>query len=514
MGAKSKFELPRDADGRVIMDAYARMSVGFDGKEENVDNQFDDIEALAGRVNVAVGERLFDGLSAWKRGVRRPDWEKLIWRMENGLSGGALIWHVDRLMRLPRDLERLLSVADERALRLASVHGQRDLSDPDDRFILRIEVAHACRSSDDTSRRSRRKNEGRRTRGMLVNCGPRAFGWPGWERGKRFEAMVPNEVVEAEREAIKWAVDRLLVGGTLAEVARAWNAAGLLSFYGTPWETKTVGQALRKQRHAGRIEYEGEVVGEIADHEPTVDPEKFDRLQELFASRKRGRPVTGKHLASGLIRCSRCDTPMTSRPRYRSNGEAVPGYRCNPPKGCNRMQIDQEPVDRMLRALAIRRLSDPKVAMQVSKVVAMQNDRIATVRAELETARETEIALAEKLKAKQISFPAFEVAQEGTFADIQALEKELAELEASAADQGAMQARSRTEVADEWDEAKAAGDIERLRRMLKAALRQVRVEILPAEQGRMTPPEKRIRVRRIGGIHNTNADAGVGPDSK
>lgn len=38
------------------------------------------------------------------------------------------------------------------------MHGQanrRDLSNPDDRFFLRIEVAHACRSSDDTSRRLR-----------------------------------------------------------------------------------------------------------------------------------------------------------------------------------------------------------------------------------------------------------------------------------------------------------------------------------------------------------------------
>ncbi|MFF4350024.1 recombinase family protein [Streptomyces sp. NPDC001530] len=41
-----------------------------------------------------------------------------------------LTYHPDRLMRQPRDLEELLQIAD-----------------------LRIEVAHACRSSDDTSRR-------------------------------------------------------------------------------------------------------------------------------------------------------------------------------------------------------------------------------------------------------------------------------------------------------------------------------------------------------------------------
>ena len=41
---------------------------------------------------------------------------------------------------------------------VVTLHGEanrRDLSNPDDRFFLRIEVAHACRSSDDTSRRLR-----------------------------------------------------------------------------------------------------------------------------------------------------------------------------------------------------------------------------------------------------------------------------------------------------------------------------------------------------------------------
>ncbi|MFF9346527.1 hypothetical protein [Streptomyces sp. NPDC014734] len=54
-------------------------------------------------------------------------------------------------MRQPRDLEELLQVSDEQEIVLHGEANRRNLSDPDDRFILRIEVAHACRSSDDTS---------------------------------------------------------------------------------------------------------------------------------------------------------------------------------------------------------------------------------------------------------------------------------------------------------------------------------------------------------------------------
>jgi hypothetical protein len=56
------------------------------------------------------------------------------------------VWHVDRLFRQPRDLERLIDLADA-GFRVISSHGSRDLSNPDDRYIPRIEVAHAARSS-------------------------------------------------------------------------------------------------------------------------------------------------------------------------------------------------------------------------------------------------------------------------------------------------------------------------------------------------------------------------------
>lgn len=48
-------------------------------------------------------------------------------------------------MRQPRDLEELLQIADDHDITLHGQANRRDLSDPDDRFFLRIEVAHACR---------------------------------------------------------------------------------------------------------------------------------------------------------------------------------------------------------------------------------------------------------------------------------------------------------------------------------------------------------------------------------
>lgn len=52
---------------------------------------------------------------------------------------------------------------------------------------------------------------------------------------------MPAERVEAERRALREAVDDLLAGLTnQSAVAREWNDAGLLSSTGVPWESPSV----------------------------------------------------------------------------------------------------------------------------------------------------------------------------------------------------------------------------------------------------------------------------------
>src|SRR2546423_2696383 len=136
----------RDAAGQAgsapVFDSYGRLSWNPTTRElEKIETQHSDNKATIKRHGGALGQCLDDGLSAWKRNVRRPDFEKLIDRASAGITQGIAVWHVDRLFRQPRDLERLIDLADS-GFRVISSHGSRDLSDPDDRFILRIEVAH------------------------------------------------------------------------------------------------------------------------------------------------------------------------------------------------------------------------------------------------------------------------------------------------------------------------------------------------------------------------------------
>lgn len=61
-----------------VFDSYARLSWNPSTRElEKIDNQHDDNGATVQRHGGRLGLRLDDGLSAWKRNVRRPGFELL-----------------------------------------------------------------------------------------------------------------------------------------------------------------------------------------------------------------------------------------------------------------------------------------------------------------------------------------------------------------------------------------------------------------------------------------------------
>lgn len=135
---------------------YCRISKATDDDQTGVDRQERICREIAQRLQLEVpADRVHvdNNRSAWQRNRKRPGWDALLAGMRAGQFRHVTVYHPDRLMRQPRDLEELLAISEEQDITLHGQANRRDLSDPDDRFFLRIEVAHACRSSDDTSRR-------------------------------------------------------------------------------------------------------------------------------------------------------------------------------------------------------------------------------------------------------------------------------------------------------------------------------------------------------------------------
>lgn len=320
MAALDERALPRRAG------IYCRLSYAPDGSVEKVERQEGDCMELGARLRWPIsGAHVFidNSRSAWQRNRKRPAWDRMLAAIEAGEIDAIVVYHGDRLIRQPFDLEKLIGIADQRGIRIASVSGTRDLDSPDDRFILRIEAAQACRESDNTSRRVMRGVKARVAKGRPRPGGRRPFGWgvpTGATRlkidrtsGEAVEVPVLDydQVVPHEAELLAEVAERLLAGLSEYGAVRWMNERSTTSC-GNPWQPKTLRAALLAPRMAGLIEYNGDLYEAVWD--PVISVETWQDVKSLFDQKRETHGYHGrerKHLLSGVAECSDCHAAAT-----------------------------------------------------------------------------------------------------------------------------------------------------------------------------------------------------------
>ncbi|MEV6899166.1 recombinase family protein [Amycolatopsis sp. NPDC051372] len=502
MNATRDVSAGQSGDRPVVLDSYGRLSrVPETGELEKIETQWADNRKVIDRVGATLGEELKDGLSAWKRSVRRPGWQRLLERVESGESDGIVVWHTDRLFRQPRDLEKLIELG-ERGFKVYSAHGERDLADPDDRFILRIEVAHAARSSDDTSRRIKRRFTTKREQGVGHLGGPRRFGWPGkdmtWMPGPdetdKDRPDASADLVEQERTALREATDAHLAGIGQGTIAAEWNKQGIRTAAGREWIAVTVKSVLQRPTNAGLIEHDGKLVGRI-EGEPIVNPEKFARLRATFAARRRGRTVGESYVGTGILRCGApdCGVKLSASRKntvHKDTGERRAVYFCNKQRrGCGKVYGDRRAVDYELRLLVIARQSDSRHASAVAAARARVANRLAELHEEITKCEDVQTALSERFGLLEIDVEAFDRGNKPISARLAKLRAERDELSGGNPD-GPVKAQDPAEVAKQWD----SGDVSERRTMLLSALGKTLLYLDPATRaGARTFDRKRLR---------------------
>lgn len=483
----------------LVVDLYARLSrCPTDGSLEKVDKQLIDCHAVADRNGWTVGAQWDDpDLSAWRRGVRRKGWEALLARLESGATDGVVVWHTDRLLRQPRDLERLIDLG-QRGLVVASAYGQYDLANSDHRLALRILTATACKASDDTSRRLINKFAMMREAGQMAGRA-RAFGFPGGDRtGAKGEdgklPPVPAGQVERERAALRQAAEDVVDGVPLSRIARDWNAAGLRSATGAEWSAVQVRQVLARGSNAGLIEHGGVTVGRMPG-DPILDQELYDQVRAAFAGRRRGRVAGERYLASGILLCGACGKPLSGRPHvgYHADGEPRRQYHCPRGRGgCGQVAADVRRVDAALRDFAVRRLGDPAHVTRLAAAAEGTARRAAEIAEQITQAQTVREALGDRLGRGEIDLDTFDAAIRPLTERLARLQVERDALAAEPAGDLPDPDAGAGELARQWDD----GDVAEQRSLLLMALRGRRARLLPA-QGRRTWSEDRVEIAPI-----------------
>ncbi len=327
---------------------YTRISKDPLEEGAGVDRQEADCRRMLAQEG--VGEPLVfrdNDRSAWQRDRKRPAWDDMLAQVRVGEITMLAVWHPDRLMRQPRDLEELIEAADH-GLRLLCAGGGRDLANPDDRLVLRILVAAACKASDDSSRRIKRAFDDRAAAG-LSHSGERLFGLT----ADRAE-LVPDEAA-----AIRDAAARVLAGESLRSICADLDGRFTTVRGSTTWTHASLRGVLLRPSVAGFLTRRGETVGRAAWpavlDEPTwravcdtlLDPERLSR-----------RTAAHRHLLSGLLYCTRCAAEVGGRARLRSLKQTgSPTRRRYACPNCFRNAVSETQLDAYVLAAVDERLA-------------------------------------------------------------------------------------------------------------------------------------------------------------
>jgi DNA invertase Pin-like site-specific DNA recombinase len=254
---------------------YCRRSATGDNQQVTVNRQkllaLDDCKKLG---LIVQGKYVYidNGASAWKRDRKRPGWDELTAACQRGEIKHIVCYHPDRLMRQPRDLEELLGISDQYGIILYGRVNARDLQDPDDRYALRIEIAHACRSSDDTSRRVKDKLQEMVEAGYYHGSRPYGYTRDGMN------------TVPAEAKIVREVFRRFTNGETTYKIAVDLNARGIPTVRGKAWMESTVRRVLFNRHVAGISVHRGQEIG-TGKWPAIITREQWDFTQELLAFR-------------------------------------------------------------------------------------------------------------------------------------------------------------------------------------------------------------------------------------
>lgn len=320
---------------------YLRQSQDKAGEGAAVSRQLSACRELCDARGWTVAQVLTDNDISATTGKARPGFEVLL----ASNPARIVVWHVDRLVRLSKDLERVIDLGVNV---YAVKSGHVDLSNPAGRAVARTITAWSAYEGEQKATRQVAANVQRAQRGQVL-WSRRPFGFA------RTGARV--RVVKSEAVEIRKAAGKVLKGATLASIAADWDTRGITTTTGKAWSVTSVRRVLLNPRTAGRVVSQGEDYG--SSGLAILDADTADRIAALLNDpRRRLAPSTQvKYLLSGLARCGR-DGCASAVMFATSDPKRATIYRCRSCYGARRANL----VDEAVMAAVVARLTRPDAA--------------------------------------------------------------------------------------------------------------------------------------------------------
>lgn len=287
-------------------------------KVENQEAMCRDLAEKCGYEVVLGGVYVDDGItaSAFKN---RPGWRQMLDDAGEGRFDVLLAQSEDRFTRQPMEKEALMFICAEVGITWHTVQeGTTDPATADGEFFALMRGGMHRWYSRGKAEKQRKANDLLVAKGLPLPGGARPFGY-------QDDKVTPHEV---EAPLIREAYADLVSGKrTLSRIRTDWNAAGITTVRGNPWDLPKVEKVLRRPKNAGYVQHRGGYdPARRGTWETVVDEATFAAaIAILDDPRRRLSKVTeARHLCSSIAKCGSCGTSM--RVAGISKGEAA--YRC------------------------------------------------------------------------------------------------------------------------------------------------------------------------------------------
>lgn len=332
---------------------YTRVSLDRTGEALAVARQERECRSLAERLGFEVAGVYSDNDISATNGKVRHSFEAML----DAQPEAIIAWHQDRLLRLTRDLERVIAL---NVPVYTVTAGTLDLTTPAGRAVARTVAAWSQYEGEQKATRQVAANVQRAANG--VHQGRVGYGY---RREGTAMALHPEEAA-----TIRSAVRRVLDGESLRAICKDLDAQQIRTpGRGERWNSTTLKQLLLRPSLAGLTVHRGQVVGRAPEDSPRViDEDTHERIKAVLTdpSRRTGTPGRApKYLLGGIARCGRCDGVMARAPGRMTTTKAggakrqPPSYVCTE---CYRVRRKQSDVDALVEGIVVGRLQMPDAA--------------------------------------------------------------------------------------------------------------------------------------------------------
>lgn len=350
---------------------YVRISLDRDGLSASPERQRQDATKLCEGRGWKV-EQVYEDrdVSAFKAGVKRPAYERLLADVAAGVINAVVVWKMDRLSRSVRDFTTTLEFLAEHQADLASVNDPVDTTTAMGKAMLQIGGVFAELESATIGTRVRRAQQQAAEQGRWHTGGHRSFGYT---RG--------GEVVQEEAALVQEAAQSIVDGNSMWSICERWNADGIRTSAGNAWTTASMGQMFRSVKLAGFRKHKEEIYK--GEWEAILPLETFAAVgEQLSHGKEMTKRRVKRHLLTGLLKCDKCGAALQRRVFTQSNGTKFERYQCVKEPGrpnCGGTAVAMLSADAVVTAKVLARYSH----MDAHDVATPSAERMAELEAQL-----------------------------------------------------------------------------------------------------------------------------------